>query len=144
MLSALKKASQSDAELDHESVAKIFPKAVRELTDKNPNLRNIVERKQATIPLSSVKEMRSATLTLEQCSGIMRDDTKKLASLSEDSKKELRQIIMDDPFFQPSLEISDGKDFGFPKDARMFFIKTPTGFLLNDGKRKRSPQNILD
>lgn len=136
MLSALKKASQSDAELDSESIVKIFPKAVRGLTDKNPNLKNMVERKQTTVPLSSVKEMRSATLTLEQCAGIMRDDTKKLASLSEDNKKELRQIILDDRSFQPRLEISDGEYFGFPKDTRMFFINTPTGLLLMLAKEK--------
>jgi hypothetical protein len=124
-MSALKNYSD---DAPHIQIKEIYPSSVVKLLNKNPNLANMIVRKERLRALGSVEEMRAATATLEQAVAIMREKRKGQPVIVD--KDELVRLIKEDELFKPRLEVTDQNDFGFPKGTRLLFINTPLGLKL--------------
>jgi len=56
------------------------------------------------------------------------------------NKDGLAEVIMQDEFFKPRVEVLDEDFFSFPKNTRILFMNTPIGLqlmLARDGDRLR-------
>jgi hypothetical protein len=107
----------------------IYPSSVIRLLAKNRHLENMIVKKGAQQPLSTVEEMRDTAATLEQANAILRQEFGS-KSLLEVSREELSKMIKPDTFFKPQLEVLDEPYFEFSKGTRLLFINTPLGLRL--------------
>lgn len=103
----------------------IYPQAVINLLNQNPNLSNVVVRKGPGKPIKSIDELHQATRTLQQAATIMRAQTP-----GKLDKKEVAEALKDN-MFKPQVEVwGDEKYVGVRKDSRVIFMKTPILFFL--------------
>ncbi len=133
-ISAMEKFSDDTTDI---KPTDLFPSSVIRLLSKNPNLANMIVRKERPKAVSSVEEMRDATATLEQAVVIMREKQRGKSSAIVDNKK-LVKVMKEDDFFKPYLEVTDEEFFGFPKGTRIMYVKTPVGLnlmLARDGSQ---------
>ena len=107
----------------------LYPATVIELLARDPNLKNMIERKGRSNPISTVEELRRATVTLEQAGAILRQESGS-KSLLKVERNELAGLMKQDDFFKAQLEVADPELFQFPKGTRMIIIKTPLGLQL--------------
>lgn len=107
----------------------LFPSSVIRLLAKNRNLENMIVKKGAQPPLSTVEEMRDAAATLEQANTILRQEFGS-KSLLKVNREELSKTIRPNDFFKPQLEVLDQTHFEFAKGTRLLFINTPVGLRL--------------
>jgi len=107
------------------------------LLDRDPLLRNLIEKKTNMGRLESVADMRSATTTLEQAIAMMRTPAPpridleratiqmavrtfpKGSVIKQDDLERARAEMM-----KPSVEIPKSDYFGFPKGTRMISVST--------------------
>jgi len=135
-ISALQR--QSD-EMPNVKASDLYPSEVIELLHTNPTLANMIERKGPARALGTVEEMRAAAATLAQAVTMIREKHKGGPSLIT-NKDGLAEVIMQDEFFKPRVEVLDEDFFSFPKNTRILFMNTPIGLqlmLARDGDRLR-------
>ena len=135
-ISGLKAHSDETREI---RVTDLYPSEVIELLHTNPTLANMIERKGPARALGTVEEMRAATATLAQAVTMIREKHKGGPSLIT-NKDGLAEVIMQDEFFKPRVEVLDEDFFSFPKNTRILFMNTPIGLqlmLARDGDRLR-------
>ena len=106
----------------------LYPTSVIELLARDPNLKNMIERKGRSTPISTAEELRRATVTLEQAGAILRQESG-IKSLLKVDRGELAALMKQDDFFKAQI-VADGDLFQFPKGTRIILIKTPLGLQL--------------
>lgn len=109
-------------------VSDIYPSKVIELLHKDPILANMIERKGPAKAVGTVEEMRAATATLSQAVTMIHDQNKSGPLITK--KDELAKVMMEDELFKPRVQVVDDDFFGFPKNTRVLFIRTPIGLQL--------------
>ena len=123
VVSAFRKAPTKEEDI---SVSDLYPQQVVQLLNKNANLANVIERKGRGKVISSIEELRAATNTFQQAVAIMRENV----PVKPLERKELVKVMNDD-MFKPQVEvINDEEFFGFPRNSRFIFMKTPILFFL--------------
>jgi hypothetical protein len=116
-------------EVDKLKPTDMYPASVVELLSRNPNLGNMIEKKDRGKPVSSVEEMRKATAILEQAEAMMRQQLHGKPAPRLDRERSIGLMKRDD-FFKPELVIADDEILGFPKGTRVIEITTPLLFRL--------------
>ena len=123
VLSVLGKAPEKAEDI---SVNDLYPRSVVELLNKNPNLSNVIERKGRAKVISTIQELRNATQTFEQALVILR----KNVPVKPLDRKLLLNTMKDD-LFRPHVDpTGDEEFFGFPKNTKIIYMKTPILFFL--------------
>ncbi len=136
LLSVLKNMPK---DIDNLKPSEMYPRSVIKLLESDPNLSDMVEKKNTAHPVGSVEEMRHATAKLKEANEIMRPLFQSKPAPKMDNKT-LTDLMKSDETFKPQVDVSDEEGLGFPKDTRVFLITTPLLFQLMmvrvDGKLK--------
>ena len=123
LVAALKNAKDNPGKEAGFDVVNFYSPSVAALLSKNPNLANVIQKKGEYKPISSAEELRYATATLEQALAIIREKQSNALLLKIDDKELTKAFEKD--YFKPELELADSEEYGFPKDTRFIFVKTP-------------------
>lgn len=123
LVAALKNAKENPGKEADFDVVKFYSPSVVALLDKNPNLANMIQKKGNYKSIGSAEELRKATATLEQALAIIRERQGNSLLFKIDDK-ELTKVF-EKNYFKPEHEFADDEEYGFPKDTRFIFIKTP-------------------
>lgn len=136
LVAALKNAKDNPGKEADFDVVKFYSPGVVALLGKNPNLANVIQKKGNYKPIGSAEELRIATITLDQALAIIREKQGNSLLLKIDDKELTKAFAKD--YFKPELEFADAEEYGFPKDTRFIFIKTPIfmGLILARDKDK--------
>jgi hypothetical protein len=123
------------------SPASFYPQPVANLVNRNPLLRNFIQKKNITRPLKSGDEMRSAAATLEQANTTLRKDVPPTPNLEQlVIRTAMRAASKQGAFTEQdfarvrskmiSVEIADREMLGFPKGTRLIMAMTLSAQVL--------------
>ena len=125
-LSAAKMTPDEVADL---KPADLYPAKVISLLSQNPNLSDLIEKKKQNIPITSVDQMKKATLTLELVNSQMRENLKGKPPINLDDNELIKAMRASD-LAKPRLIVSDEPLFSLPRRTRIVMITSPVLFDL--------------
>lgn len=128
-------------DLQKTSLDAFYPRSVVGLVNRNPLLRNFIQKKDLLRPLKSAAEMQSAAATLEQANTMLRKDVPPTPNLEElviqagvravgKTKVVTQQELESARSKMISAETADSEMLGFPKGTRLVMIATFTTHIV--------------
>jgi hypothetical protein len=130
LLGLLTIAPQISEDSDDLEPTDMYPQEVISMLNDNPNLANMIVRKERPKEIASVKEMREAAATLEQAIEIIRR-TRKGKPPVKIKGHNLIELVKNPKVYKVDSGTSD-ENFGIdlPKGTRIFYISTPVFLTL--------------